>query len=108
MVFFFYVFRIGKISRKILKLKVETILTIRQNWKITVITIDPELIVIEVVTRILVKKTTSENIKVIVVIKIEFVMIIIVIGMNNIEVGIISIEDVGVEEVDLLSSLIVT
>jgi len=35
-------------------------------------------------------------------------MIIIVIGMNNIEVGIISIEDVGVEEVDLLSSLIVT
>jgi hypothetical protein len=89
-------------------LKVETILTIRLNWKITVITIDPELIVIEVVTRILVKKTTFENIKIIVVIKIEFVMIIIVIGMNNIEVEIISIEDVGVEEVDLLSSLIVT
>lgn len=57
--------------------------------------------------RIIVKKTTSENIKLIGVIKIESVMIIIVTGMNNTEVGIISTEDVEVE-VDLLSSLIVT
>jgi len=58
--------------------------------------------------RILVKKTTSENIKLIVVIKIEFVMIIIVTGMNNTEVEIILTEDVGVEVVDLPSTLIVT
>jgi len=54
--------------------------------------------------RIIVKKKTSGNItKLIVVIKIESVMIIIVTGMNNIEVEIISTEDVGVE-VDLPSS----
>jgi len=58
--------------------------------------------------RIMVKKTTSENItKLIEVIKIESVMIIIVTGMNITEVEIISTEDVEVE-VDLLSSLIVT
>jgi len=58
--------------------------------------------------RVLVKKTTPENItKLIVVIKIESVMISILIGMNITEVGIISTEDVGVE-VDLLSTLIVT
>jgi len=58
--------------------------------------------------RIIVKKTTSESItKLIVMIKIESVMIIIVTGMNNTEVEIISTEDVEVE-VDLLSSLIVT
>jgi len=58
--------------------------------------------------RIIVKKTTSENItKLIAVIKIESVTIIIVTGMNSTEVEIISTEDVEVE-VDLLSSLIVT
>lgn len=79
-----------------------------KNLKTSVITIDLELITIGAVMRIIVKKTTSETItKLIVVIKIESVMIIIVTGMNNTEVEIISTEDVGVE-VDLPFLLIVT
>lgn len=105
---FVVLFRIGKISQKIQKLKVEKIFTNRKNLKTSVIIIDLELIIIEAVMRIMVKKTTSENItKLIEVIKIESVMIIIVTGMNITEVEIISTEDVEVE-VDLLSSLIVT
>lgn len=100
--------RNGKIGRKIQKLKVETILTNHRNWKTSVITIDPELIIIEAVMRIIVKKTASENItKLIAVIKTESVTINIQTGMNNIEVGIISTEEEEVE-VDLLSFLIVT
>lgn len=101
---FIVLFRIGKINQKIQKLKVGKILTNRRNLKTSVITTDLEPIIIEAVTRIIVKKKTSGNItKPIVVIKIESVMITIVTGMNNTEVEIISTEDVGVE-VDLLSS----
>jgi len=102
--FVVFLFRIGKISQKIQKLKVGKILTNRRNLKTSVITIDLELIIIEVVMKIIVKKKTSGNItKLIAVIKIESVMIIIVTGMNSTEVEIISTEDVGVEA-DLLSS----
>jgi len=101
---FVVLFRIGKISQKIRKLKVGKIFINLRNLKTSVITTDLEPIIIEAVTRIIVKKKTSGNItKLIVVIKIESVMIIIVTGMNNTEVEIISTEDVGVE-VDLPSS----
>lgn len=101
---FVVLFRIGKISQKIRKLKVGKIFINLRNLKTSVTTTDLDPIIIEAVTRIIVKKKTSGNLtKLIVVIKIEYVMIIIVTGMNHTEVEIISTEDVGVE-VDLPSS----
>lgn len=99
-----YFYRIGKVSKKIQKLKIGKILVSHRDWKTLIIINDQELIIKEAVMKMLVKKTITvikENTEIIVMIKIKPVT-----GMNTTEVEIITIEDVEVE-VDHQSLLIV-